>query len=59
MPAQPGAHPAGERLVLRTAIGRYPHTAAMRDGTVASEHVGFEFVDIPTIHRWCASSAST
>ena len=51
MPGQQGARPAGERLVLRTAIGRYPHTAAIRDGAVASEHVGFEFVDIPTIHQ--------
>src|SRR3954452_19049930 len=51
MPGQPGAHPAGERLVLRTAIGQYPHTAAMRDGSVASDLVAFDFVDVPTIHQ--------
>ena len=51
MPGQPGAHPAGERLVLRTAIGQYPHTAAMRDGAVASDLVAFDFVDVPTIHQ--------
>src|SRR5215218_3480974 len=51
MPGQPGGRPAGERLVLRTAIGRYPHTAAMRDGAVASDLVAFDFVDVPTIHQ--------
>lgn len=51
MPGQQGARPAGERLVLRTAIGRYPHTAAIRDGAVASELVAFDFVDVPTIHQ--------
>src|SRR4051795_4846571 len=51
MPEQPGGRPAGERLVLRTAIGHYPHTAAMRDGAVASDLVAFDFVDVPTIHQ--------
>ena len=51
MPEQPGGHPAGERLVLRTAIGQYPHTAALRDGAVASDLVAFDFVDVPTIHQ--------
>ena len=51
MPGQPGGHPAGERLVLRTAIGQYPHTAAMRDGAVASDLVAFDFVDVPAIHQ--------
>src|SRR5215210_7962219 len=51
MPDQQGGRPAGERLVLRTAIGQYPHTAALRDGAVTSDLVAFEFVDVPTIHQ--------
>jgi hypothetical protein len=51
MAGEPGGHPAGERLVLCTAIGHYPHTAAMRDGAVASDLLVFDFVDVPTIHQ--------
>src|SRR5215210_7494281 len=51
MPDQQGGRPAGERLVLRTAIGQYPHTAALRDGAVTSDLVAFDFADVPTIHQ--------
>src|SRR3954464_4454809 len=51
MADQQGGRPAGERLLPRTAIGHYPHTAALRDGAVASDLVAFEFVDVPTIHQ--------
>src|SRR4051812_6663905 len=44
-------HPAAERLVLRTAIGQYPHTAALRDGGTTSDLVAFDFADVPTIHQ--------
>jgi 4,5-dihydroxyphthalate decarboxylase len=44
-------HVSAERLVLRTAIGRYPHTSALRDGQIASNLIALEFADIPTINR--------
>ena len=40
-----------DRLVLRTAIGRYPHTSALRDGRISSNLVTLDFADIPTINR--------
>lgn len=51
MPESNKSQAAAERLILRTAIGRYPHTAALRDGRVASDRISLEFADIPTINR--------
>ena len=44
------ASPGGP-LNLSVAIGKHAHTAALRDGRVASALVALEFVDIPTINR--------
>src|SRR4051812_15098049 len=49
--AGPGGHPAAERRVLRAAIGKYPHTEALRGGGIASGLVALDFVDIAPIHR--------
>lgn len=38
-------------LILRTAIGDYPHVRALRDGRVASDRVQFDFVSITPISR--------
>jgi 4,5-dihydroxyphthalate decarboxylase len=38
-------------LILRTAIGDYPHVRALRDGRVASDRVHFDFVSITPISR--------
>ena len=46
-----------QRLVLRTAIGKYPHTEALRDGRVSSNLIGLDFADIPTINRAFAPMA--
>jgi 4,5-dihydroxyphthalate decarboxylase len=39
------------RLILRTAIGDYPHVRALRDGRVTSPRVGFAFVTVAPISR--------
>jgi len=36
-------------LVLRTSIGKYDHVQALRDGTVGSERVRFDFVEVEPI----------
>ncbi len=36
-------------LKLKMATGDYGHTRAMKDGTVTSERVEFEHVDVPVI----------
>jgi 4,5-dihydroxyphthalate decarboxylase len=46
---QAGAAP--ERHVLHAAIGRYPHTEALRAGRIASELIAFDFADIATVNR--------
>jgi 4,5-dihydroxyphthalate decarboxylase len=43
--------PVDERLVLRTAIGHYPHTRSLRDGRVTSKIVTLDFAAVPTINR--------
>jgi 4,5-dihydroxyphthalate decarboxylase len=48
--AEEGHGPA-QRLVLRTAIGRYPHTKTLRDGRITSSLVALDFAEIPTINR--------
>ncbi|HEU0160335.1 MAG TPA: hypothetical protein VFR00_13520 [Hyphomicrobiaceae bacterium] len=40
-----------ERAVLRTAIGNYPHTAALRDGRISSERLSLDFVELAPINR--------
>lgn len=40
-------------MVLRTAIGRYHHVQALRDGTVRSARLSFEMVEVePIIHAF-------
>lgn len=51
MPGEGGHHPAAERLVLRTAIGKYPHTEALRASRIPSDLVTLDVADIPTINR--------
>jgi 4,5-dihydroxyphthalate decarboxylase len=41
----------GGPLKLSVAIGKHPHTAALRDGSVSSSLVTLDFADIPTINR--------
>jgi 4,5-dihydroxyphthalate decarboxylase len=48
--AEEGHGPA-QCLVLRTAIGRYPHTKALRDGRITSSLVALDFAEMPTINR--------
>lgn len=43
-------NPVNQR-VLRTAIGQYPHTAALRSGEVASDLLRLEFAEVPVISR--------
>jgi 4,5-dihydroxyphthalate decarboxylase len=38
-------------VALRAAIGRYPHTEALRAGQIASELIAFDFADIATVNR--------
>src|SRR5215210_2054040 len=46
-----GGHTSAERLVLRTAIGRYPHTSALRDGRVSSDLTALDLDEIAPINR--------
>jgi 4,5-dihydroxyphthalate decarboxylase len=41
----------GKHLVLRTAIGQYPHTRPLTDGRVTSKLVTLDLADVPTINR--------
>lgn len=38
-------------LHLRAAIGRYPHTEALLDGSIASDKVALDFADLPVPNR--------
>ena len=38
-------------LTLSIAMGKHPHTGALRDGAVASSLVALDFADIAPIHR--------
>ena len=38
-------------LTLRTAFASYPHAVALKDGTVTSDRIGFDFEDMPQITR--------
>ena len=38
-------------VALRAAVGQYPHTAALRDGRIASDRLRLEFAEMPTINR--------
>jgi 4,5-dihydroxyphthalate decarboxylase len=38
-------------LRLRTALGRYPHTAALLDGSLAVPGVALDFIDLPVPSR--------
>ncbi len=40
-----------EPLTLRTAIAPYPHVLALRDGTVSSPRIRFNFVEVEPITR--------
>lgn len=51
MPGGKASDTAAASLVLRTAIGNYPHTAALKDGLVSSALVTLDFADIATINR--------
>ena len=43
MPAEP--------VVLRTALGAYPHTAALRDGRVTSDQLRLDFAEVSPVNR--------
>ena len=43
--------PPGGPLKLSVAIGKHPHTAALREGRVTSTLATLDFADIPTINR--------
>ncbi len=38
-------------LTFRTALGRYPHVAGLREGTVRSDRVRFDFENVEPITR--------
>src|ERR1700749_3372990 len=38
-------------VVLRTALGKSPLVRALKEGAVASDRVGFDFVDVDPITR--------
>lgn len=40
-----------DRLILRSAVAAYPHVRALRDGTIPSPRIAFEFEDVPNITR--------
>jgi 4,5-dihydroxyphthalate decarboxylase len=40
-----------ETITLRTAFANYPHVQALKDGSVASERIRFDFEDVPVITR--------
>ena len=40
-----------ETITLRSAIADYPHVRALKDGTVWSDRVRFDFADVPVITR--------
>ena len=40
-----------ETITLRTAFADYPHVRALKDGSIASERVRFDFEDVPVITR--------
>jgi 4,5-dihydroxyphthalate decarboxylase len=51
MPDRDGGQVPLERTVLRAAIGKYPHTAALRGGRISSDLLMLDFVDIAPINR--------
>ena len=40
-----------ETITLRTAFANYPHLRALKDGSVVSKRVRFDFEDVPVITR--------
>jgi 4,5-dihydroxyphthalate decarboxylase len=40
-----------ETITLRTAFANYPHVRALKDGSVASQRVRFDFEEVPVITR--------
>ncbi len=40
-----------DRLILRTALGKSPLVRAMKEGTVTSDRIGFDFVDVDPVTR--------
>jgi 4,5-dihydroxyphthalate decarboxylase len=38
-------------MILRTALGNYPHTRALKQGRITSPEVAFDFVDVEPIHK--------
>lgn len=42
---------SGEKLVLFTLLGDYPHTRALKSGAVSSELIDFSFADITPANR--------
>jgi 4,5-dihydroxyphthalate decarboxylase len=40
-----------ETIMLRTALANYPHVRALKNGSVTSERIRFDFEDVPVITR--------
>jgi 4,5-dihydroxyphthalate decarboxylase len=40
-----------ETITLRTAFANYPHVRALKDGSVGSDRIRFDFEDVPVITR--------
>jgi len=40
-----------DRPTLRTALGSYPHTAALKSGALQSPDVAFDFIPVEPIHK--------
>jgi 4,5-dihydroxyphthalate decarboxylase len=48
-------HTADNRLVLETALGKYPNTRALHEGRIASDLITVDLQDVPVIIRAFAS----
>jgi 4,5-dihydroxyphthalate decarboxylase len=51
MPNMEPYHPEAGRLVLQTAIGKYPNTEALRAGRIASNLITLDVADVSPIFR--------
>jgi 4,5-dihydroxyphthalate decarboxylase len=55
MPNVPPYHSDAGRLVLETALGKYPNTKALHEGRVTSDLIALDLQDVPVIIRAFAS----
>ena len=51
MPEAPTPVAPADQLVLRAAIGTYPHTKPLKNGSVTSPRIRLDFVELPNVNR--------